>query len=262
MSEAAADDTRAASPRTAPRRSAHPSRVDHQPGFVLHAYAWRETSLIVETFTRDHGRVALVARGAKRPTSQFRGLLAPFAPLMLSWSGRNDIKSLIRAEWCGGLAPLRGDALLAGFYVNELLVRLLARADAHEVLFARYTSALAALAAGAGGHDAVLRGFELELLREIGHAPAFDLSADGQALDPDAVYRVDAERGLVRQARTDVGEDPACLRGSTALAIARSDFSSPVVANHSKLVLRHLIRYHLNGQPLNTRRILHDLRQL
>jgi DNA repair protein RecO (recombination protein O) len=203
-----------------------------------------------------------VARGAKRPTSQFRGLLAPFAPLMLAWSGRNDIKSLVRAEWCGGLAPLRGDALLAGFYVNELLVRLLARADAHEVLFGRYTSALAALAAGGGGQDAVLRTFELELLREIGHAPAFDVSADGEPLDPDAIYRVDAERGLVRVARNDVGDDPTCLRGSSALSMARNDFSAPGVANHSKLVLRHLIRYHLNGQPLNTRRILHDLRQL
>ncbi len=257
------EDTRVAPARTAVRRgSASASRVDQQPGFVLHAYAWRETSLIVETFTRDHGRVALVARGAKRPTSHFRGLLAPFAPLMLSWSGRNDIKSLVRAEWCGGLAPLRGDALLAGFYVNELLVRLLARADAHETLFARYTAALAALASDSGGHDAILRAFELELLRETGHAPAFDHGADGLQLEADAVYRVDAERGLVRQARTDVGDDPACLPGSAALAISRGDFTLPGVATHAKLVLRHLIRYHLNGQPLNTRRILHDLRQL
>jgi DNA repair protein RecO (recombination protein O) len=262
MSDVAEHDAPVAPRRPAPRRATHPTRVDHQPGFVLHTYAWRETSLVVEAFTRDHGRVALVARGAKRPTSQFRGLLASFAPLMLSWSGRNDIKSLVRAEWCGGLAPLRGDALLAGFYLNELLVRLLARADAHEVLFARYTSALAALAAGAGGQDAVLRSFELALLRETGHAPAFDQCAGGAPVESDAVYRVDAERGLVRQARADLGDDAACLYGSTALAIARGDFSAPVVAGQAKLVLRHLIRYHLNGQPLNTRRILHDLRQL
>jgi len=248
--------------RTAVRRGGHESRVDQQPGLVLHSYPWRETSLIVEVFTRDHGRMALVARGAKRPTSQFRGLLAPFAPLLVSWSGRNEIKSLVRAEWCGGLAPMRGEALLAGFYLNELLVRLLARGDAHEVLFARYFAALAALAERQDGHDGVLRTFELELLRETGHAPAFDQSADGAPVEPEAIYRVDAERGLVRIAQGDPGDDSACLRGSSALAIARSDFSSPVVANHSKLVLRHLIRYHLNGQPLNTRRILHDLRQL
>ncbi|HTT12757.1 MAG TPA: DNA repair protein RecO [Burkholderiaceae bacterium] len=258
MTDAAA----AAAKRGAARRGGHESRVDHQPGLVLHAYAWRETSLVVETFTRDHGRMALVARGAKRPTSQFRGLLTPFAPLLLSWSGRNEIKSLVRAEWCGGMAPLRGEALLAGFYLNELLVRLLARADAHEILFARYVEALATLAERDGGRDGVLRAFELELLRETGHAPAFDQSADGAPLEPDALYRVDAERGLVRIERAIGADEPFCLRGSRALAIARGDFSSPAVANDSKLVLRHLIRYHLNGQPLNTRRILHDLRQL
>jgi len=248
--------------RAAARRAAHEFRVDQQPALVLHAYSWRETSLIVEVFTRDHGRMAVVARGAKRPTSQFRGLLTPFAPLLISWSGRNEVKSLARAEWCGGLAPMRGEALLAGFYMNELLVRLLARADAHELLFARYVEALGALAVRTRGHDSVLRSFELELLRETGHAPAFDQSADGEPLDEDRMYRVDAERGLVALALDDPGDDCACLRGSSALAMARNDFSSPIVANHSKLVLRHLIRYHLNGKPLNTRRILNDLRQL
>src|SRR5262245_40157281 len=147
------EETPTAIKRPAQRRPAHEFRIDQQPALVLHAYPWRETSLIVETFTRDHGRMALVARGAKRPTSQFRGLLAPVAPLLLSWSGRSEIKSLVRAEWCGGLAPMRGEALLAGFYLNELLVRLLARADAHELLFARYIGALAALAATPGNHE-------------------------------------------------------------------------------------------------------------
>ncbi|MCX7901997.1 MAG: DNA repair protein RecO, partial [Burkholderiaceae bacterium] len=117
---------------------AHDHRVDQQPALVLHAYPWRETSLILEAFTRDYGRLTLVARGAKRPASQFRGLLSPFAPLLMSWSGRGDIKTLTRVEWWGGVAPLRGDALFAGFYLNELLVRLLARGDPHERLFARY----------------------------------------------------------------------------------------------------------------------------
>jgi DNA repair protein RecO (recombination protein O) len=244
------------------RRRGPEHRVDEQPGLVLHAYPWRETSLIVEVFTRDHGRVALVARGAKRPTSQFRGLLAPFAPLLLSWSGRNDVKSLVRVEWCGGLAPLRGDALLAGFYLNELLVRLLARGDAHELLFARYAETLAALARRAQDQEAALRAFEIDLLRETGHAPAFDHGADGAVLEPDALYRVDAEHGLVRLGPDQPDDAGVCLHGSSALAIARRDFSRAAVAAESKIVLRHLIRYHLNGQPLNTRRILQDLRQL
>ncbi len=94
-------------------------RVEHQLAFVLHTYPWRETSLIVEALTRDHGRMALVARGAKRRTSQLRGLLSPFTALALAWTGRGEVKTLVRAEWTGGLVPLRGDALLAGFYLAD-----------------------------------------------------------------------------------------------------------------------------------------------
>lgn len=242
-------------------RRAHEYRVDQQPALVLHSYPWRETSLIVEVFTRDHGRMALVARGAKRPTSQFRGLLTPFSPLLVAWSGRNEIKSLVRVEWCGGLPPLRGAALFAGFYLNELIVRLLARADPHEVLFARYVETLGALARRDREQEAALRAFELDLLRETGHAPAFDHSADGEVIDAAATYRVDAQRGLVR-AEGPFDDEVTLLSGRSALAIARGEFAAPEVAADCKRVLRHLIRYHLNGQPLNTRRILHDLHRL
>jgi DNA repair protein RecO (recombination protein O) len=243
-------------------RRVHEHRVDQQPALVLHSYPWRETSLIVEAFTRDHGRMALVARGAKRPTSQFRGLLTPFSPLLLSWSGRHEIKSLVRVEWCGGLPPLRGSALFAGFYLNELLVRLLARADPHERLFARYVETLGALARPEREPEAALRAFELDLLRETGHAPAFDQCADGAAVDAGATYRLDPQRGLVRVEGLPGDDDALLLPGRSALAIARGDFAAPEAAADCKRVLRYLIRYHLNGQPLNTRRILNDLHRL
>jgi DNA repair protein RecO (recombination protein O) len=234
-------------------------RVDQQPGFVLHSYAWRETSLIVEVFTRDFGRLALVARGAKRPTSQFRGLLSPFAPLALAWSGRNEIKSLVRVEWLGGLAPLRGDGLLAAFYLNELLVRLLQRGDAHAPLFGSYLQTLRELETEGMAREAVLRAFELDLLREMGYAPALDRGADGEPIEAMRWYRIDPQRGFVA-----AGEqaDESCVRGASILALARRDLTQPQVAADSKTVLRHLIRYHLNGQPLNTRRIFQDLRRL
>ncbi len=249
-------------------RRAGEARVELQPGFVLHAYPWRETSLIVEALTRDYGRVALVARGAKRPTSQFRGLLAPFCPLALSWSGRNEIKSLVRVEWCGGLAPLRGEALLAAFYLNELLVRLIARGDPHEGLFASYLHTLHALAGAA--HDgtdrqAALREFELDLLRETGYAPAFDRCSDGEAIDPDALYWIDGQRGVRRVAAGvayDAARDELQISGRTVLALARREFADARAAAEAKVVLRQLIRYHLNGKPLNTRRILQDLKEL
>jgi len=236
------------------------SRVDHQPGFVLHTYPWRETSLIVEAFTRDYGRIALVARGAKRPTSQFRGVLAPFAPLALSWSGRHDIKNLVRVEWTGGLAPLRGGALLAAFYGNELVVRMLARGDPHESLFAAYLAMLRGLAEART--DVTLRAFELELLREVGYAVPLELSSSGEAIEADGRYRFRPEAGAHRLDPGEDAESGSIVSGSTLIAMARGDFSEPGVAAEAKTMLRQLIRYHLEGKPLNTRRILLELQQL
>jgi DNA repair protein RecO (recombination protein O) len=241
-----------------PRRGSE-MRVEHEPGFVLHSTAWRETSLILDVLTRAHGRMALVARGAKRPASQFRGLLNPFCPLALSWSGRQEIKSLVRVEWLGGLAPLRGDGLLAAFYVNELLVRLLARGDAHESLFDAYVEALGALARDRAWHVDVLRRFELTLLTATGHAPPLDHCADGAAIEPAAWYRPEPQRGLVR---VEGLPDELAVRGSSLLALACGDLADAEAAGQCKRLLRQLIRYHLEGRPLNTRRIFQDLKQL
>src|SRR5918997_1073415 len=108
------------------------TRVDAQPAFVLHSYAFKETSLVVELVTRDFGRVAVVARGARRPRSALRGVLLAFQPLLVSWSGKGEVQTLIRAEWHGGYHPLKGLSLICGFYLNELLLKLLPRHDAHE----------------------------------------------------------------------------------------------------------------------------------
>ena len=120
---------------------ARPLRRDDQPAFVLHTYAYRETSLVVEALTAEFGRVAMVARGAKRPRSELRGLLQGFQPLLMSWSGQNELKTLLKAEWRGGLPRVGGSALLCGFYLNELLLKLLAREDPHPRLFATYEAA-------------------------------------------------------------------------------------------------------------------------
>jgi len=237
----------------------HEARVDHQPAFVLHSYAWRETSLIVEMLSRDFGRMPMVARGAKRPTSQFRGILMPFSPLAVSWSGRSELKTLVRAEWQGGLAPLRGEGLLAAFYMNELLVRLLPRADAHPALFASYVQSLAALARQDSGRDPVLRCFELDLLRDLGVAPSFQCCADGEPIDPRHWYQVDAQRGLQRSVDSS---DPDRLRGLVVMALAKRDLSDPSVLAAVQPLLRRLIGYHLEGRPLNARRVLADLRAL
>jgi len=253
-------ETIEAPPRRATARRPADVRVDHQPGFVLHSYPWRETSLVVEFFSRDFGRVALVARGAKRPTSHFRGLLSAFNPLAVGWSGRNDIKLLVRADWLGGMQPLRGDALLAAFYANELLVRLLARMDPHERLFGSYMELLQALSHETR-HGAALRIFELDLLQDIGYAVPLDRCADGEPIDPEAQYLFGIGQGAQRFERGDA-DDGSQVGGRTLLAMAERRFDDERVAAEAKGLLRRVIRYHLGAKPLNTRRILQDLKQL
>ena len=154
-------------------------RVDQQPGFVLHSYPYRETSLIVEVFSRDHGRVGLVAKGARRPMSQLRGVLMAFQPLLIDWSGGGEMKTLVRAEWMGGQPLLGGQALLCAYYANELLMRLMPREDAHPRLHQAYGEALRALAASEP-QEVVLRRFELALLQELGYGMPLDVDANGE----------------------------------------------------------------------------------
>ena len=152
-------------------------RVHETPGYVLHATAWRETSLIVQAFSRDHGWVTLVAKGAKRPHSMLRPALSVFQPLLLSWSGATEVKTMTRAE-CAGVHPLPGPAMMSCWYMNELMFRLLPREDPHPGLFDAYVIALHQLAAGQTAAGA-LRKFEWTLLKETGYGldqepPDFD----------------------------------------------------------------------------------------
>ncbi|MEY3740898.1 MAG: hypothetical protein RLZZ192_1574 [Pseudomonadota bacterium] len=152
-------------------------RVHETPGYVLHATAWRETSLIVQAFSRDHGWVTLVAKGAKRPHSVLRPALSVFQPLLLSWTGGAEVKTMTRAE-CAGVHPLPGPAMMSCWYMNELMFRLLPREDPHPGLFDAYVIALQQLAAGQTAAGA-LRKFEWTLLKETGYGvdqepPDFD----------------------------------------------------------------------------------------
>jgi len=239
---------------------------------VLHAWPYKETSLIVDVFTRRHGRVALVARGAKRPHSALRGLLLGFQPLALSWTGSargGELQTLTRAEWLGGMAPLRGEALLCGFYLNELILKLLARDDAHESLFDAYVGALARLAAGAPVAP-TLRHFERVLLREAGYAVELRFCpGSGAAVEAGGRYRYLPEHGPIRVASPDSGEasergtqDTPQFAGKTLLDIDANNYSDPVTLAQSKLLMRQLLQHHLAGQPLFTRQMIMDLQHL
>ena len=232
-------------------------RVHDEPAYVLHSHAWRETSLVLELFSRHHGRVALVAKGAKRPHSPLRSVLLGLQPLRVAWSGRGEVRTLTRAEWSGGVAPLAGHALLCGFYFNELLLRLLAREDAHERVLDVYHATLLQLGDGVDAIEPPLRAFELALLRELGHLPALDRESPGGApLRADATYRVDSEQGVLRAA----GE--ALPSGAQLLAIEAGDWDVPGAARAAKTLMREMLDYHLGDPPLRTRQLLIDLHQL
>jgi len=240
---------------------------DAQPTFVLHSYPFRETSLVLEVFTRNYGRIALVARGARRPRSALRGVLLAFQPLLLSWGGKSELRTLHKAEWQGGLPQLKGISLLCGFYVNELMLKLLARDDPHEQLFETYYRTLHALCNG-GDHAVTLRRFEQQLLKELGYAPTLDRDvASGEPIQSGYRYEYLIERGPVRATDpADAGgitsENRLELIGQTLLDVARDDYSDPVTMQQSKALMRALINHYLGDQQLNTRQLLRDLQQL
>lgn len=236
-----------------------PNRQDQQPVYVLHTYPFRETSLVVELFTREFGRISAIAKGARRPRAAMRGMLQSFQPLVATWSGKSELKNLHGVEWRGGLHVLHGQALICGFYLNELMLRLLPREDPHEALFEHYEEALRALAQGAE-QSIVLRRYEKRLLQELGYALPLTHEADSDApLDPQQWYCFVIERGPVRQEADETGVQ---LLGKTLLDMGSDDYSDPQTQQQSKQLMRALVSHYLGEKPLHTRQLLIDLQQL
>jgi len=235
------------------------ARQESREAFVLHTYPYRETSLLVDVFARGFGRVSMVARAARSPRSALRGVLLAFQPLALSWFGKGEVRTLARAEWLGGHPRLQGEALMCGFYVNELLVRLLPREDPHDALFAHYRDALARLGSG-GDSPGALRSFERALLKELGYAMTLEReSVSGRAIDPAKSYRYDPERGPIEANGAD---GDSVVSGRTLLDMARDDYSDPQTQQQSKALMRMLIGHRLENQPLRSRQIFRELLQL
>src|SRR5262245_15419324 len=234
-------------------------RADNESAYVLHTYPYKETSLIVEAFARRYGRVALLARGARRPRSAMRGVLLSFHPLRLGWSGSTELGTLMSAEWAGALHHLEGRGLMCGFYLNELLLRLLPRDDPHEALFAVYGAALARVSV-AMGFAAVLRGFEKRMLAELGYAPLLEHDAESRPIDPQRRYLYEPERGPVPALHGRLGD--LVVSGQTLLDVAADDYGRPETREEARGLMRALITERLHGQELHTRSVLRDLNEL
>jgi len=239
-------------------------------GYVLHSYPYRETSLILQAWTQKHGRLALVAKGARRPKSASRIVLVPFQPLALDWFGRGELRTLKSAEPTMPATRLAGEALMSAFYMNELLLKLTTRDDPHEKLFEAYDRAIADLRALSRASAAprtselepILRRFELKLLQELGYA--LELAREAGSHVPIAAereYFYVVERGAVAAAEGEAPSNAVKLRGLTLIDLERGRFEDPTTVAQSKQLMRLLIHHSLNGQELATRMLARDLQR-
>jgi len=224
-------------------------RVTLSPAYVLHQRPWRETSRIAEIWSREHGRLGLVARGVRRPRSPHRSLLQPFMPLLVSWTQRGELGNLTGLEAAAPAVMLQGRALMAGFYLNELLLRLFPRQDPHPALYERYASALEGLATRRTAP--VLRVFEKHLLDAMGYGLVLThAAADEAAVQPDGRYRYDLDSGPVPA--SDTAAAGLLINGRALLALHHEALDDADDLKAVKRLLRAALERHLDGRGLKT----------
>ena len=234
-----------------------PQRIQNEPAWLLHHRPFRDSSQILDILSLDQGRLAVVAKGSRGAKSKLRGILRPFLPLQLSWFIRSDLGTLTGAEMNGAPLSLSGDALLSGYYVNELILKLLHRHDPQPEIFAAYSRTIERLA---GGKEvaAYLRQFEIELLRILGYALNLDHDTETtEPLRPQQQYEYRVEQGLVPVSDRD---GPMVFRGAEIDAIRNQQFADPAVLKNAGSLLRNVIAYHLDGKELKSRKVLKDMR--
>lgn len=256
-------------PITAPPASALPAsrrtsrlgaaRVDLSPAYVLHTTPYRETSLLVDVMTAQHGRLRLVARGARRPKSAYRGVVQAFQPLLISWFGRAELRTLHAAEWQGGLPQLSGLGLMCGFYLNELLLRLVPPEDAMPELFADYHQMLRVLSLGLTDKESALRRFELQVLQHLGYGLDLGVSfSSSSGQDFWCQYQHQQPWHLI--AAEAVADSPTpCVLHSTLMQLGQQEPLLPLAKQQAKHLMRYVLNLYLGDQPLNTRNLLREL---
>ncbi len=232
-------------------------RVELAPALILHRRAWRDTSFLVEAFSREYGRIGLVAKGARRARARWRGLLVPLADLRLSWSGRGELFTLTGVE-VDRRYTLHGNALMAGFYASELVLRLTAREDAHPLVYDSLRALLQALADSAPAVVA-LRFFERDLLDEIGYGVPLAADSDtGEAVAADTHYAWHPDRGLRRGV---AGDDEIAVAGSALIGLLEGRFASRADVHAARRLMTAAVASHLGGRPLKTLQTMQAMQQ-
>lgn len=225
------------------------TRIALQPAYVLHRIPFQNSSLIVDFFTRDYGRVRAVAKGARSAKSRTRSLLQPFQPLLIDFSGRTDLKSLGACEAMHESLRLRAQRLYSGLYINELLVRLIQTGDEHAALYGFYQDTLIALQ-GNADLGSTLRHFEFSLLSELGYGINFDTEVDSQAsIESSAHYNFIPDQGFI-QCETQSSQS---FTGAEIQAIRDECFSETAYAAAAKRLSRLALEKQLGPRPLMSR---------
>lgn len=236
-------------------------RIQQQPVFIIHHHDYSETSLLLELLTRDYGRVGVIAKGARRSRSGKRALLNPFSPLLLSWSGRGELGVVTEIESNGLPLGLKGESIYCGFYLNELMLRLLHRHDAHEALFNGYQRCLQTLQTGQV-NDAALRAFEVLMLQELGYGLVLDHNtADNMTIQPDLRYEYIADSGPRPLNAGEVAVRGVEVHGTTLLALAAGDMGEADTLRELKILMRYVLKRHLGDRPLNSRKLMQSMKQ-
>ncbi|MDB4042531.1 DNA repair protein RecO [Methylophilaceae bacterium] len=227
------------------------TKQENEIVYVLHTYPFKETSLIVEIFSKVHGRISIVAKGARRPRSLVRGMLQSFQSLQATWSGQGEMKTLHSIDWCDALLQIEGDALICGFYINELLMRLLPKEDPHEKLFDFYHQTMELLSMK--NHLSVtLRRFELKLLQELGYELPLLNDENGEPIKPNKIYNYEVAYG---PSETKNSSEGVSLIGKTLIDMAGDDYKDPTTEMQSKQLMRYLISHYIGEKPLNSKKL-------
>lgn len=234
-------------------------RIQNEPAILLHSRPYSESSLILEIFSSNYGRLGLMAKGARRLKSSSRGHLNLFQPLLISWSGKGELPILTAVEFQQPITYLKGESAYCGFYLNELLLKLLHRHDAYQNLFQKYNDAIEQLA-NSVNVEPVLRLFEKHLLTELGYALILDRESNTQLpIQADEKYSYVPEQGPVRVSDSNVAR--LIIHGQTLIRLFEEDLVGDIVLQESKQLLRAVLNRHLDGKSLKSRQFLNQIKQ-
>lgn len=234
--------------------------IEGEPAYLIHQRPYSETSQIINLFSRHYGRVDAIAKGSKRPKSKFKSFLQPFSPILVSWSGRSQLKTLRSVDISlGKQSNVSRKHLMSAFYLNELILSFLTTADPYPDLFDAYSLAINNLS-NADSSEIILREFEIQLLTEIGYAINFQTEAmSSKKIEPNLSYRFIAEEGFVSSVTSSARD--ALIKGSVIQSIDRKDFSQPETMRAAKRIIRESVKYHLSGKELNTKKVVKSLKK-